>query len=277
MGIFSGCLLACDIDGTLIASGYINPRNLEKIEFFMQEGGCFSLATGRTVGAVSPVLEQIRRVSPSVLSNGCMIYDYENRRMLDELFLPQADYAVAKRVAESGLPVGIEIHSRDKVLVLRASREGEEHIAYERLNAFPVDFREACGYRWNKVLYLFDDETVIPEVKSLIAAQNSTSDFLDTSAVIGGRERHYYEQFPKGVSKAFALDKLRKMLKIDKGCLFAMGDYYNDLEMIQKADVSAVPAEAPDDVKAYADFVACACRDGAVADFIDYLTEKRKE
>ena len=57
MGIFSGCLFACDIDGTLMSSGKINPKNIEKIEYFMSEGGCFSLSTGRTVGAVGPVLD----------------------------------------------------------------------------------------------------------------------------------------------------------------------------------------------------------------------------
>ena len=56
-----------------------------------------------------------------------------------------------------------------------------------------------------------------------------------------------------------------------------MGDYYNDLEMIKIADVSAVPEDAPEDFKAYADFIAGSCEDGAVADFIDYLTKIRKE
>ena len=89
MGIFSGCLFACDIDGTLMVNGKINPRNIEKIEYFMSEGGYFSLSTGRTVGAVGPVLDKIKRVSPSVVANGCMIYDYENKKVLDELFLPE--------------------------------------------------------------------------------------------------------------------------------------------------------------------------------------------
>ena len=35
MGIFSGCLFACDIDGTLMINGKINPRNIEKIEYFI--------------------------------------------------------------------------------------------------------------------------------------------------------------------------------------------------------------------------------------------------
>ena len=224
MGVFSGCLLACDIDGTLMANGKINPRNVEKIEYFMSEGGYFSLSTGRTVGAVGPVLSIIKRVSPSVVANGCMIYDYENKKVLDELFLPEDEYYIAKMV-------------------------------FDR----------------------FDNYKDLAAVKELIAGESSSSRFIDTSAAIGGRKRNYYEQFPAGVSKASELDKLKKMLKIDKGCYFAMGDYYNDLEMIKAADISAVPSETPEDIKAYADFVAGKCEDGAVADFIDYLTKIRKE
>ena len=39
MGLFSDCLFGCDIDGTLLANGVINPHNIEKIEYFISEGG----------------------------------------------------------------------------------------------------------------------------------------------------------------------------------------------------------------------------------------------
>ena len=271
MGIFSGCLLACDIDGTLMANGKISPRNVEKIEYFMNEGGYFSLSTGRTVGAVGPVLSIIKRVSPSVVANGCMIYDYENKKVLDELFLPENEYYIAKKVLDMGLNVGIEAHSGDKILTLRETQETRDHQEYEWISGVNVSFEDASRYRWNKVVYLFDNEKDLAAVKELISRESVISRFSDTSAVIGGRKRKYYEQFPAGVSKASELDKLAKMLKIEKGRLFAMGDYYNDLEMIKTADISAVPSETPDDIKAYADFIAGRCEDGAVADFIDYL------
>ncbi len=31
MGLFFDCLFGCDIDGTLLVNGIINPRNIEKI------------------------------------------------------------------------------------------------------------------------------------------------------------------------------------------------------------------------------------------------------
>ena len=277
MGIFSGWLFACDIDGTLMSSGKINPRNIEKIEYFMSEGGYFSLSTGRTVGAVGPVLDKIKRVSPSVVANGCMIYDYENKKTLDELFLPKNEYYIVKKVLDMGLNVGIEAHSGEKILTIHETQETRDHQEYEWLNGENVSFEEASKHRWNKVVFFFDNENDLSSVKEMIAKEKPLSAFSDTSAVIAGRKRKYYEQFPQGVSKATELDKLKKILKIEKGCYFAMGDYYNDLEMIKKADISAVPADTPDDIKACADFIACSCEDGAVADFIDHLTKIRKE
>lgn len=277
MGIFSGCLFACDIDGTLMSSGKINPRNIEKIEFFMNEGGYFSLSTGRTVGAVGPVLDKIKRVSPSVVANGCMIYDYENKKTLDELFLPENEYYIAKKVLDMGLNVGIEAHSGEKILTIKETQETRDHQEYEWISGENVSFEEASKYRWNKVVYFFDNEKELALVKAMIAKEKAVSAFSDTSAVIAGRKRKYYEQFPAGVSKASELDKLKNILKIEKGCYFAMGDYYNDLEMIKNADISAVPEDTPDDIKAYADYIAGSCEDGAVADFIEYLTKIRKE
>lgn len=276
MGLFSGCLFACDIDGTLMINGVINPRNIERVKFFTDEGGHFSISTGRSVGAVAPVLDKIKHISPSVVANGCMIYDYESKKIVEQLFLPAEDYRLAKMVLDSGLDVGIEVHSGEKVMTLHENEETRDHQKYEWLESVSVSFEEAVRYRWNKAVYLSGSQRDFEEIKRMLTEEPSGSDFSVTSAVLYGRKRVYYEQFPKGVSKASALDRLCKILEVKKGGFFAMGDYYNDIEMIKKADISAVPAGAPQEVAACADFRAGKCEDGAVADFIDYLTELKR-
>ena len=144
-----------------------------------------------------------------------------------------------------GLNVGIEAHSGEKILTIHETEETREHQEYEWIKGENVSFNEAAKYRWNKVVFLFDNEKDLASVKEMIAGENVVSAFSDTSAVIAGRKRNYYEQFPIGVSKASELDKLKNMLKIERGCYFAMGDYYNDLEMIKKAKeiLAAMDAE----------------------------------
>ena len=276
MGIFDGCLLASDIDGTLIESGYINPENIKKIEFFVSEGGCFSLSTGRTAGAVSDVLNKINNISPSVVANGCMIYDFKNEKVLYEKIVPKEDIKIIKYVLENYDEVGIEAHSGKNVYTLKSTRETDLHQEYESLPTVPTKFEEIENINLNKVLFTFENakarEKFKSEIRELDIYKNLCSIFMDTCAVIGGEVQNYHELVPSGVSKASALAKLCEILNIKKGCYFSIGDYYNDLEMIKTADISAAPVTSPDDIKQYAKYKTVSCKDGAVADFINYLT-----
>lgn len=274
MGLFDGCLLACDIDGTLIANDCIPQRNINKIKFFVDEGGAFSLATGRTAGAISAITDKLDCIAPSIVANGSMIYDIKNDRALYEVFVPKDDHRIVKAVLEECKTVGIEAHCGKKVFVLNESAETIDHKNYENLDTILLDYEAASQYNWNKVIYLFANNSESDVVKNIVSRFEHSSQFVDTSATIDGRRRYYYEHVPKNVSKAQTLKILCEKLKIKKGCCFAIGDYYNDLEMIKTADVGAALTDSPSDVKAAADVVVCDVKDGAVADFIDYLTER---
>ncbi len=277
MGIFDGCLLACDIDGTLLLSDYLPPRNLEKIKYFVSEGGKFSLATGRTAGAISTVTERIDCLAPSIVANGCMIYDIKNDKALYEVFLPSEDRHIVKAVKDGCSTVGIEIHSGKQVLVVTSNQETIDHETYEKLTALTLDYEDTLLYNWNKVLYLFANQDEADTVKKIISKIEHNSQFVDTSAVIDGRRRYYYEHVPKNISKATSLKILCKLLDIKSGRCFAIGDYYNDLEMIATADIGAALVDSPDAVKAAATTVVCEAQNGAVADFIDYLEREIKD
>lgn len=276
MGIFDGCLLACDIDGTLLVNDFIPQSNIEKIKYFVSEGGAFSLATGRTAGAISHVTNEIDCISPSIVANGSMIYDIKNDKAIYELFVPQSDCQIVKAVLDGCNTVGVEAHSGKEVLVLNESAETIDHENYESLNALPLDYENALKYNWNKVIYLFANQRESALVKSIISQFEHNSQFVDTSAIIDGRRRYYYEHVPKNVSKATTLKILCEKLNIDEGCCFAIGDYYNDLEMIKTADIGAALVDSPEEVKAASDVVVCEAKNGAVADFIDYLERTLK-
>ncbi len=270
MGIFDGCLLATDIDGTLVVNDEINPRVLERVRYFSQEGGIFALSTGRSLGAVSSVLRRISGIGPSVFCNGCVIYDCTKRQMLFEV---RVSDVLKERVAEiyKQFPeTGIELHSGEKVLVLRRSMEVDDHERYERLDAENVDLKTALKTPWNKALFVNDYAT---DIDNFLPLQKPDDDFIftHTTAMIDGRTRHYCELIPKGINKASSTRKLRDLLRIRPGGYFAIGDYYNDEPMIVDADIGAVTSDAPADLRAKADFVAGTAASGAVADFIDHL------
>lgn len=275
MGIFEGCLLACDVDGTLLSEGVIPERNIEKIKYFLSEGGAFSLATGRTPSAVNPILRVLGEVSPSVMANGGVIYDFKNKKSLFSLKIPKADRFVLKDILDKFEGVAAEVHIGELVYGFNDNNESRDHEEFEEFGLERCSFDEMCNMDFEKIIFFAPDEDSFKRVLEYSETLNISSRFIKTSAFIGGRKRNYIELVPKGVSKALTVKKLCEMLSVKEGCIFAMGDYYNDVEMLRAADVSAVPMETPEDIKEIATKTVGSVKNGAVADFIDYLSQLR--
>ncbi len=276
MGIFDGAILLSDIDGTLLESGIIPKRNIEKINFFIKEGGCFSVATGRSVTGLSIVVKAFKGLSPSVVANGCMIYDYSKKQPLYEKNLPKSDYHFVSDVLNSDLECGIEVHAGERVFTVSRTAETDDHQRDQGLETSEISFKKACEYNWNKVVFLLNSAEDYDKIHAIVDNNRKQSCFVDTCTFIDGTKRNYLEQVPLNVSKQLAIEELCKILNIEAGKCFAIGDYYNDLTMLINADISATTADAPDEIKQQADFVGGSCENGAVADFIDYLTKKLK-
>lgn len=272
MGIFDGCLLACDIDGTLLYDDLIPQRNIDKIKRFVSEGGAFSLATGRTSPALTDVTSKIDCISPSVLSNGCVIYDFQIRAPIYEKLLSKKALEMVEQVIKT-VNIGVEMHSAADVFVPKRSKYTDLHEQYESMTAKFIEYDAAAKYNINKVIYFLESEQDARAVSEISRAYSDECDFYRTSTCIGGKRQNYFEQIPKSISKAAALYELCGILNVKKGGYFAIGDYYNDVPMLKAADISAVPCDSPDDVKSAATVTVGSAADGAVADFIDYLEE----
>ena len=275
MGKFSGCLLACDVDGTLVCGDIFPEKNAEKIAQFVSEGGIFSLATGRSVGAVGMVLDKIRElIGPSVVANGCMIYDYKNEQVLYNKTVPDDVKLLVFEAAERYSRVGVELHSGYKTFIYKDDPEVRDHQSYEGLCGTLTCKDEVFPLGWNKALFTCEEPDELYKIDEFFGARCTNAVCVPTNADIYGRKRHYREILPTGVNKASALSELVKILGIKKGGFFAIGDYMNDISMLKIADISACPKTSPDEVKEVCDFHTQPAQNGAVADFIDYLMSK---
>ena len=80
--IFDGYTLVSDMDGTLINSNKeISKENLDAIKYFVNNGGKFTVATGRMVASVECFLDRLNLDLPAILHNGGKIYDYNNKNI----------------------------------------------------------------------------------------------------------------------------------------------------------------------------------------------------
>ena len=88
MGKFDGLLLVSDFDDTLYDFQHrVPPRNIEAIRYWIQEGGRFTVATGRAHRTFAPYAHLAPINAPVVLSNGSAIYDFQREEMLVQTLL----------------------------------------------------------------------------------------------------------------------------------------------------------------------------------------------
>ena len=130
MGKFDGLLLVSDFDDTLYDSHHrVPPRNLEAIQCWIQEGGRFTVATGRAHRTFAPYVHLAPINAPVVLSNGSAIYDFASRTMLVQTLLdPRApeDFAALMEAIPS---LGLEAYHGEDIYVCRPNAVTDAHMA----------------------------------------------------------------------------------------------------------------------------------------------------
>ena len=87
-GKFDGILLATDIDGTLANFNEIPQRNIEAIQHFVKEGGMFTVCTGRGYAMTCDIVSQVPVNVPGICVNGMQLYDFQQRKVISEVYLP---------------------------------------------------------------------------------------------------------------------------------------------------------------------------------------------
>ncbi len=267
---FFGVLLVSDLDGTLVTDeGNIPQRNSRAIERFIEKGGRFSFATGRSVLGTERFASAVVTNAPSIVYNGGGIYDFSTKTLLWSKNLPDTYTVITKEVKRLFPDIGIEVYSGGSVYCMNKNKYTKEHIAFQGIDAADKDADEILPDS-NKVLFCGDSERILQARAHMEWLEHKGLVFATSAPV-------YFELLPEGISKGATVKVLADMLGIAHDRIMAIGDYYNDLELIGTAAVGAVPEGAPEDIKLAADIVVGRSENGAVADFIEYLEKLFQE
>jgi Cof subfamily protein (haloacid dehalogenase superfamily) len=264
----SKTLVITDIDGTFlpISKEYV-PRNMEAINRLYELGGHYSIATGRVVQAAWHLLGHDRFVNyPVILGNGGMIYDPEKKAPIWFQNLDKAVFSNIKEIAEHFPEVSVEINTPDAVVICRINDYERYHILAARFKkTLEMTLEEAMTLPWEKVLFAGEPQ-VISKLVEFAASQNWDCAEYVSSADI------FFEVLPKGCNKGTALRRMREILHLEDWKIIAMGDYYNDIEMLEAADFAACPFDSLPEVRAACDYVCLStCDEGAVGEVIEKL------
>lgn len=273
MGIFSDILLTVDFDRTLTAPDSTIPaRNLEAIRYFMDNGGAFTVNTGRSVPmSVYNLIPVVPVNAPLLLYNGSAAYDVETGRFTryDPIDL---DPAVVLRDLQDRFPeLHIEIQAVDAHYLLRPDAGWE---------AYSVHNHCAWGYCDPKdtprpfIKFALNGQFREPTVASMYeATEEELALFAQAIAYVEkayGDRVEIFRACPriadvhaKGVNKLISARKLQK--ELGRQILVCVGDAENDITMLDGADYAFCPrdgrvADRYENV--------CDCAEGAVADVI---------
>lgn len=260
-----------DIDGTVWDRHEGLPkRNVDALKRFTVAGGRFAVATGRSVNVARPVVEALPVNFPCVIYNGGGIYDYGREAYLDKTLLPQNIQDHIVKIRQVFPDCGVILVGDNGYADIDGfvqSRQGWWLELYPSTPVRTVEFSEFAVPALKAFLVLPSEQS-----KQLDRyLHEHAADFQGVRFVFS--DTSMYEMLPEGSSKGSAIEKLTILAGIKRENIVAIGDYYNDLEMLKFAGLSAAPADAPEDIKAAVDLIVCNCAEGALADLVEHLEE----
>ncbi len=257
---FDGYLLVSDIDGTLAEGRYIPPANKAAIERFINAGGQVVLATGRSPQSSLPVAKALGCDGKIIANNGALVYDIKTDSIVIEYTVDceQISHDVIEKFEDAG---GMFYCGCDLCLIK------ENWVMTQLIKSEQLTVTDLCTSPTNKVIF-----GGTPELLDKIEQYCQGHPHLHGELVRS--DDTFIEILPTGIDKGSTMTNLAAQMGIDKSRIFAAGNFFNDVNMMSAAAYSCAPSDSPQEVKSMADYVACPCRDGAVAEFIDQLFEK---
>jgi len=260
--IFDGYVIVSDLDGTLLNNDKnISKENLEAINYFTENGGKFSVATGRVIEATEGYLSNIKINLPIIVYNGGVIYDYNNQKILSEKFVDNNQKQIATKIKEEYDNIGIEIYANRKLYVLKDS--GHSYRSATKMLDIIYDINEDIfSMDWHKILIVGNIE-VIDYIERT---------FEDKYKIKGTRSgRTSYELLPVNESKGKALKNIIKMHNLERNKVICVGDNMNDLELLKEAAFSFCPRNGSEQLKKHTDFIAPSNEEHVIKYIVQWL------
>jgi len=265
MGKFDGVLLASDFDDTLYDfHGQVPQANIDALEYFMAEGGRFSVATGRAHRTFAPYARLAPMNAPAVLSNGSALYDFGESRMICQTFLREQAPLDFTRLAEAFPEIGFEAYFGEEIYVYQPNAVTDAHMARVGTSYTQCEKIADMPTPWTKLI-LQQEYDYLLKVQAWMKEQ-----FPGAYEVIFSN-RHLLEVTDFGSNKGGMVKKLAEYLKIDPGRVYCVGDNQNDIPMLALSAIPFAPANCAQEVRDWGARILCHCDDGVIAQIVEIL------
>lgn len=273
---FENWLVVSDIDGTLNNKIRKLPRrNYDAIKKFTDLGGNFTLASGRLQSSLQRNYNRITPNQPAVVLNGAGIYDYNQGKMLWRSTIGEKGREFVRYISQEFddifKSVDIGIYFDDYVYIVRDGLLSSGTMHFDKARHEHVrSVDEVPKDGWMKVIF-WSNPVTINKLRDVVdKLDNPDANFMSSSL-------WSFEMLQKDTHKGVGIMKLADMLGIEKSHVAAIGDYYNDWDMLKTVGLPACAGQAPKPIHEICKFEACHCNQGCVADLLEYIMSGEAE
>jgi Cof subfamily protein (haloacid dehalogenase superfamily) len=241
-------LIGIDVDGTLLDTrGQIPQANLEAVHDAVRAGIHVALVTGRSYPFVRPIAESLPATMTLIVSNGAVERAMDGSRLAQRLL----DRRIARAVLEATRPfrdAAALVFDRDadrQVMFETMDWEHPGRKAYwarnQSLIAQSVPLEDALVE--NPIQVMFNGG--VAAMRALVAAlQGEARDFAVALTEYVHRDFSLIDVTAPSATKGRALAWRAAQLGIAREQVMAVGDNFNDLEMLEFAGVPVVMGNA---------------------------------
>ena len=270
----SDWLVVSDIDGTLNNKFRQLPkRNREAINRFVLEcNGNFTLASGRNVQSMRKHYENLPIAgTPAVILNGAGVYDYNHEKMLHFDAINDHAMDLVFELYKRFPLLEIEILTDKMIYTLNSRIFARVMVRADKLHYINCKHPEEIPREnWGKVIFLGMPDLIKRLRKYVDTLTDTRANFMSSSI-------SSFEMLNEGVHKGTGVMKIAELYGIERSHIAAIGDYFNDYDMLKTVGLPACCGQAPKAMHEIAKFHACHCNKGAVADLLEYIMNDCKE
>ena len=260
-------LIAMDMDGTLLDDEQRIPAaNLTALKDAVSQGVCIAICSGRSANDVSYFASDAGLNDCVIISlNGACCLEAPHKKPYSLHTVPPP---VADRVTEILLRHGVTFacFQQSRVIVLQNDHKAEKlnwgtHVARDNVNAYAYGVEALEKFKVEGICkFVYIDEDCSPRIEQVRQELLPLEGLFVTSSWSNN-----LELMPQGVSKGVALRELAQRLSIAQAEVMAMGDYDNDLDMIEYAGFGVAMGNASEHVKQAAQHITLTNEENGVA------------
>lgn len=262
---FDGYVIFSDLDGTLLNDEKkVSVENKEAIRYFINNGGKFSIATGRAVKAIEKYIEDVEIDLPVITYNGGILYDYNKKMVIEEKVLEFEKKSLVYKIAEDYKNIAIEIYSDENIYVFKDN--GMSDRPATRLLNMTYDIpKNFVDLKWNKIL-------LVGEIEIIDKIEDEFQNKYNTNIIRSGA--YFLEIMPNDTSKGHALNELISIYNLDKEKVIGVGDDMNDAELLMESGIPFCPENASEKLKKYAKHITTNNNNSIIVHIVNWIEER---